>query len=138
MRFITMLAALAVTAAMVTPAANARPIVDVPAAAACDPSAVPPPPSSIAASAAKDYAALRACGGQDDSTIVGLGADRPRAVAADRLRLGVSDDRSDRRSGVVPRAGSRPRHPQADRPASRERVSRRGYDRARAGTRTGR
>jgi len=70
MRFITMLAALAVTAAILTPAANARPIVDVPTAAACDPSALPPPPSSIAASAAKEYAALRACGRQDDSTIV--------------------------------------------------------------------
>jgi hypothetical protein len=70
MRCITMLAALAVTAAIVTPAANARPIIDLPTAAACDPSAVPPPPSSIAVSAAKEYAALRACAGQDDSTIV--------------------------------------------------------------------
>ena len=69
MRFITMLAALAVATAIFAPAANARPITDPPAAIACDPSAVPPPPSSIAASAAKEYAALRACGGQDDSTI---------------------------------------------------------------------
>jgi hypothetical protein len=58
------LAALAVAAALVAPAAYARPVVT------CDPSAVPPPPSSIAASAAKDYELLRACGAQDDSTTV--------------------------------------------------------------------
>ena len=66
MRFKTKLSgalpALAVAAAIATPAASARPV-------DCDPSAVPPPPSSIAASAAKDYAVLRACHGRADSTI---------------------------------------------------------------------
>jgi hypothetical protein len=63
------LAALAVVAAIAAPAAYAAgsvhprsPVVR------CDPSAGPPPPSSIAASAAKEYAILRACRRQADST----------------------------------------------------------------------
>jgi hypothetical protein len=64
-------AALAVAAAIVAPAASARPVVaPLTPVVACDPSAVPPPPSSIAASAAKEYELLRACGAQNDSTTV--------------------------------------------------------------------
>jgi hypothetical protein len=62
-KFSGAVAALAVAAAIMAPAASARPVVDRPVVT-CDPSAVPPPPSSIAASAAKDYAILRGCQAQ--------------------------------------------------------------------------
>src|SRR4051794_7831200 len=70
-KLIGTLAALAVAAAFVAPAASARPAVDpARAAVTCDPAAVPPPPSAMAASAAKEYALLRACYGRAHSTTV--------------------------------------------------------------------
>ena len=98
-------AALAMAVAIAAPAANARISPPTPAVT-CDPSAVPPPPSSIAVSAAKEYAILRACADQDESSTVASAPNAPRQDlrspdardAAEGRYLGMSRPRQDLRS----------------------------------------